>query len=80
MEMQRKFKAKYPDALIMMRCGDFYELLDTDAEVAASVLGITLTKHNDTGDKIAVFPYHALDEYLPKLIRAGYRIAICDGF
>lgn len=79
MEMQRKFKAKHPDALIVMRCGDFYELLDKDAEVAASVLGITLTKHNDTGDKIAVFPYHALDVYLPKLIRAGHRVAICDG-
>ena len=73
------FKAKHPDALIVMRCGDFYKLLDKDAEVAATVLGLTLTKHNDTGDKIAAFPYHALDVYLPKLIRAGHRVAICDG-
>ena len=80
METFRKFKEKHPDALIMLRCGDFYELMEQDAEVGAEVLGITLTKHNDTGDKLAAFPYHALDMYLPRLIRAGYRVAICDGF
>ena len=79
MKLQRELKAKHPDALIMMRCGDFYELMDDDAVIGANVLGITLTKHNDTGDKIAAFPYHALDVYLPKLIRAGHRVAICDG-
>ena len=71
METFRKFKENHPDALIMLRCGDFYELMEQDAEVGAKVLGITVTKHNDTGDKIAAFPYHALDMYLPRLIRAG---------
>lgn len=80
METFRKFKEKHPDALIMLRCGDFYELMEQDAEVSAEVLGITLTKHNDTGDKLAAFPHHALDMYLPRLIRAGYRIVICDGY
>lgn len=80
METFRKFKEKHPDALIMLRCGDFYELMEQDAEVGAKVLGITITKHNDTGDNLAAFPYHALDMYLPRLIRAGYRVAICDGF
>ena len=80
METFRKVKEKHPDRLIMLRCGDFYELMEQDAEVGAKVLGITITKHNDTGDKIAAFPYHALDMYLPRLIRAGYRVAICDGF
>ena len=80
METFRKVKEKHPDRLIMLRCEGFYELMEQDAEAGAKVLGITVTKHNDTGDKIAAFPYHALDMYLPRLIRAGYRVAICDGF
>ncbi len=79
MATYHSLKEKHPDAVILMRCGDFYEMMDKDAEVGAKVLGITVTKHNDTGDKIAAFPYHALDVYLPKLIRAGHRVAICDG-
>ena len=71
-------KRKHPDALLLFRCGDFYECYDEHAEKAAECLGITLTVHNSTGRKIAGFPHHALDTYLPKLIRAGHRIAICD--
>ena len=75
------FKAKYPDALLLFRCGDFYETYCDDAVVASRILGITLTKrHNgyNKGDEMAGFPHHALDTYLPKLIRAGRRVAICD--
>ena len=79
------FKAKYPDALILFRCGDFYETYGDDAVIASDILGITLTKRSngaggDSGKKLAMagFPYHALDTYLPKLIRAGKRVAICD--
>ena len=74
-------KAKNPDALMLFRCGDFYETYSTDAVEAADILGITLTKRaNGKGKTIemAGFPYHALDTYLPKLIRAGKRVAICD--
>lgn len=71
-------KRKHPDALLLFRCGDFYECYDEDAKKAADVLGITLTVRNSTGRKMAGFPYHALDTYLPKLIRAGHRVAICD--
>ena len=74
-------KAKHPDAVMLFRCGDFYETYSTDAIVAAEILGITLTKRaNGKGKTIemAGFPYHALDTYLPKLIRAGKRVAICD--
>ena len=74
-------KAKHPDAVMLFRCGDFYETYSTDAIVAAEILGITLTKRaNGKGKTIemAGFPHHALDVYLPKLIRAGERIAICD--
>jgi len=74
-------KAKYPDAVMLFRCGDFYETYSTDAIVAAEILGITLTKRaNGKGKTIemAGFPHHALDTYLPKLIRAGKRVAICD--
>lgn len=73
-----ELKRKHPDALLLFRCGDFYECYDEHAEKAADCLGITLTVRNSTGRKIAGFPYHALDSYLPKLIRAGHRIAICD--
>lgn len=71
-------KAKHPDALLLFRCGDFYEAYNEDAENAAKVLGITLTKSNKDNTRMAGFPHHALDTYLPKLIRAGYRVAICD--
>lgn len=75
-------KAKHPDALLLFRCGDFYETYGDDAIVASQILGITLTKRNNggnTGDTpMAGFPHHALDTYLPKLIRAGKRVAICD--
>lgn len=73
-----ELKRKHPDALLLFRCGDFYECYDEDAKKAADVLGITLTVRNSIGRKMAGFPYHALDTYLPKLIRAGHRVAICD--
>ena len=74
-------KAKHPDAVMLFRCGDFYETYSTDAIIAAEILGITLTKRaNGKGKTIemAGFPHHALDNYLPKLVRAGKRVAICD--
>ena len=74
-------KAKHPDAVMLFRCGDFYETYSTDAIVAAEILGITLIKRaNGKGKTIemAGFPHHALDTYLPKLVRAGKRVAICD--
>ena len=74
-------KAKHPDAVRLFRCGDFYETYSTDAIIAAEILGITLTKRaNGKGKTVemAGFPHHALDTYLPKLIRAGKRVAICD--
>lgn len=82
--MMRQFfdlKAKHPDAIMLFRCGDFYETYADDAEVAAALLGITLTKRaNGPQGHIAMagFPYHALDTYLPRLVRAGKRVAICD--
>lgn len=78
-------KAKHPDALLLFRCGDFYETYAEDALVAADILGITLTRRNNGGKdtckpatEMAGFPHHALDTYLPKLVRAGKRVAICD--
>jgi len=76
-------KAKHPDALLLFRCGDFYETYCDDAIVASKILGITLTKRNNgkagaATSEMAGFPHHALDTYLPKLIRAGKRVAICD--
>ena len=74
-------KAKHPDALLLFRCGDFYETYSTDAIAASEILGITLTKRANGKEKtieMAGFPHHALDTYLPKLIRAGRRVAICD--
>lgn len=77
-------KQKHPDALLLFRCGDFYETYKEDAVKASNILGVTLTKHSKRMDeegkplKMAGFPYHALDTYLPKLIRAGERVAICD--
>ena len=84
--MMRQFydlKAKHPDALLLFRCGDFYETYAEDASVAAQILGITLTRRNNGKDnmpptEMAGFPHHALDTYLPKLVRAGKRVAICD--
>lgn len=77
-------KAKHPDAVMLFRCGDFYETYSSDAVLAAEILGITLTKRsngkgvNSAPIEMAGFPFHALDTYLPKLIRAGKRVAICD--
>ena len=75
-------KAKHPDALLLFRCGDFYETYCDDAVTAARILGITLTRRNNGNSQAATemagFPYHALDTYLPRLIRAGRRVAICD--
>ena len=74
-------KGKHPEALLLFRCGDFYETYCDDAIEASRILGITLTKRNNgssQGDAMAGFPHHALDTYLPKLIRAGRRVAICD--
>ena len=74
-------KAKHPDAVLLFRCGDFYETYCEDAITASKILGITLTRRNNgasTGSEMAGFPYHALDTYLPKLVRAGRRVAICD--
>ena len=76
-------KEKHPDAILLFRCGDFYETYAQDAVEASQILGITLTRRNNnkeflTNQEMAGFPYHALDTYLPKLIRAGRRVAICD--
>ena len=74
-------KTQHPDAVLLFRCGDFYETYSTDAIVASEILGITLTKRANGKEKtveMAGFPYHALDTYLPKLVRAGKRVAICD--
>ena len=76
-------KAKHPDAVLLFRCGDFYETYAEDAVVAAQILGITLTRRNNGKEnmpstEMAGFPYHALDTYLPKLVRAGKRVTICD--
>ena len=83
--MMRQFfsmKTKHPDALLLFRCGDFYETYGDDAVEASRILGITLTKRNNGGNSgdvaMAGFPHHALDTYLPKLVRAGKRVAICD--
>lgn len=76
------FKAKHPDAVLLFRCGDFYETYGEDAVSASEILGITLTRRNNGGQtdtiEMAGFPYHALDTYLPRLVRAGRRVAICD--
>ena len=86
--MMRQFyslKEKHPDALLLFRCGDFYETYCDDAVTASKILGITLTRRSNGASKtgsgnaeMAGFPHHALDTYLPKLIRAGKRVAICD--
>ena len=82
--MMRQFneiKNQYPDAILLFRCGDFYETYSTDAVTASEILGITLTKRSSKqadAIEMAGFPHHALDTYLPKLVRAGLRVAICD--
>lgn len=79
MKQYNDLKAKHPDALLLFRCGDFYETYGDDAEKVARTCGITLsTTGYNPMLAIAGFPHHALDTYLPKLVRAGYRIAICD--
>jgi DNA mismatch repair protein MutS len=81
MQQHRAIKQKYPDAILLFRVGDFYETFGEDAVIASKVLGITLTKRNNGAaysSELAGFPYHALDTYLHKLVKAGYRVAICD--
>ncbi|MFY7889911.1 MAG: DNA mismatch repair protein MutS, partial [Spirosomataceae bacterium] len=75
-----QIKAKYPGALLLFRVGDFYETFGEDAVRAAKILGITLTRRNNgnADDHLAGFPHHSLDTYLPRLVRAGERVAICD--
>ncbi|MBQ5729976.1 MAG: DNA mismatch repair protein MutS [Bacteroidaceae bacterium] len=82
MKQFHDLKAKHPDAVLLFRCGDFYETYCSDAVTASQVLGITLTRRNNKGSQAATemagFPHHALDTYLPRLVRAGFRVAICD--
>lgn len=81
MQQHRAIKQKYPDAILLFRVGDFYETFGQDAIKTSQVLGITLTKRNngiDNSNELAGFPHHALDTYLHKLVKAGYRVAICD--
>src|ERR1700737_4986555 len=77
MQQYREAKERHPGMLLLFRMGDFYELFDADAEVAARVLGLTLTSRDKTVP-MAGFPHHALDTYLQKLLQAGHRVAICD--
>lgn len=82
--MLRKFldlKKKHPDAILLIQCGDFYVAYNDDAKKVSEILGVVMTNKNDGHGKtltIAGFPYNALDTYLPKLVRAGHRVAICD--
>src|SRR5688572_7165180 len=80
MKQYNTIKAKYPDALLLFRVGDFYETFGEDAIRAAKILSITLTSRNNGGDQteLAGFPHHAINTYLPKLVKAGCRVAICD--
>ena len=81
MKQYFEMKSKHPDAILLFRCGDFYETFSTDAIEASEILGITLTRRANGSAKsveLAGFPHHALDTYLPKLVRAGKRVAICD--
>src|ERR671911_1470526 len=81
MQQHQAVKQKYPDAILLFRVGDFYETFGEDAVIASQVLGITLTKRNNgavASSELAGFPHHALDTYLHKLVKAGYRVAVCD--
>ncbi|MBV9987841.1 MAG: DNA mismatch repair protein MutS [Chitinophagaceae bacterium] len=81
MQQHRAIKQRYPDAILLFRVGDFYETFGGDAIIASKVLGITLTKRNNgaaSSSELAGFPHHAMDTYLHKLVKAGYRVAICD--
>ena len=81
MQQHKAIKQKYPDAILLFRVGDFYETFGSDAITASQVLGITLTKRNNgaaSSSELAGFPHHALDTYLHKLVKAGYRVAMCD--
>ena len=80
MKQYNSIKVKYPDAMLLFRVGDFYETFGEDAVLSSKILGITLTKRSNgsSNDALAGFPHHALDTYLPKLVRAGQRVAICD--
>src|SRR5687767_7725867 len=81
MQQHNAIKARYPDAVLLFRVGDFYETFGADAIIASRVLGITLTKRNNgsaSDNELAGFPHHALDTYLHKLVKAGHRVAICD--
>jgi len=81
MRQYRKIKEKYPDTLLLFRMGDFFETFENDAVTASKVLGITLTKRSNGAASdvpLAGFPHHALDNYLPKLVKAGYRVAVCE--
>jgi DNA mismatch repair protein MutS len=76
MNQYNSIKMKYPDAILLFRVGDFYETFGKDAIITANSIGTILTKNEKT--ELTGFPFHSLDTYLPKLIRAGYRVAICD--
>lgn len=81
MKQYRDMKLKHPDAILMFRVGDFYEIFGEDAAIAAEILGITLTRRANGKSPfiyLTGFPHHALDTYLPKLVRAGKRVAICE--
>ena len=84
MRQYHELKQNHPDAVLLFRCGDFYESFDEDAKTCADILGITLMYRDNNvfprnpEDRVAGFPHYALDTYLPKLIRAGKRVAICD--
>jgi DNA mismatch repair protein MutS len=81
MKQHNDIKAKYPDAILLFRVGDFYETFGQDAITASRILGITLTKRNNasaTAPFFAVFPHQAMHNYLHKLLKAGFRLAICD--
>ena len=80
MQQYNGIKARYPDALLLFRVGDFYETFGQDAIKAAGILGIVLTKRNNGSDQteLAGFPHHSLQTYLPKLVQSGLRVAICD--
>ena len=81
MRQYHQIKEKYPDTILLFRLGDFYETFEEDAGITAKVCGITLTKRGNGAEEdtpLAGFPHHQLDNYIPKLVRAGYRVAVCE--